>query len=163
MFYWRKLMLLIRNYVNKNISEEKLSAIEQYFLDQLNFIKPENWENSSINFKIHYIQKYTDYKIIDNEYIYAYKLVDYNYKAYFYHNMIYYPGDTYEVLRCDCNALTDSSYGLNAWTLEKINKYYITAGYRGIVLKLRININDIGVITPTQKIRCFKFFVYKQI
>ena len=131
-------------------------------LDTLGFddIKDcDSWLYASTKTKIDYIKKNTKYKIIDNKYIIAYKSVrSDNYSVYNFQYK-YEVGKTYES-HCDCNLFTDNSFGLSAWNKKQALRYHS----KGKLLKVKINIEDIGAIVHSgNKIRCFKFEVVKEV
>ena len=122
-------------------------------------IKENNWLYVSTEDKLKYIKKNTKYKVIDNKYIIAYKSVrSDNYSVYNFQYK-YEVGKTYES-HCNCNSDNENSFGLSAWTKEKALEYHS----RGKLLKVKINIEDIGAIVHSgNKIRCFKFEVLEEI
>ncbi len=118
-----------------------------------------NWIYKPVNFKLAYIKKNTNYEVIDNKYIIAYKSVRDDYCSVFARNHYKYEiGKEYES-HCDCNINNDNSFGLSAWTKEGALQYH----NKGKLLKVQIAIKDIGAIVQNNKIRCFKFKVLEEI
>jgi len=109
--------------------------------------------------KLEYLKKINIYEILNNEYIIAYKSVRSDNYSVFNFQYKYEIGKIYES-HCDCNLDEEDSFGLSAWTKEKALEYYD----KGKLLKVKININDIGTITfKDNKIRCFKLEVLEEI
>ncbi len=123
-------------------------------------VSKDNWTYKPVNFKLAYIKKSTNYEVIDNKYIIAYKSVRDDYCSVYAPNHYKYEiGKEYES-HCDCNVNNDSSFGLSAWTKEGAWQYYSV----GKLLKVQIAIKDIGAIVQNNnKIRCFKFKILKQV
>ena len=84
--------------------------------------------------------------------LYLMRLFNFQYK--------YEVGGIYES-HCDCNADNPNSFGLSGWTKEHALAY----NSDGKLLKIRINIDDIGTIVcdDNNKIRCFKFQVLEEV
>ncbi len=120
----------------------------------------DNWIYKPTNFKLAYIKKNTNYEVVDNKYIIAYKSVTDDYCSVFIPNHYKYEiGKEYESY-CDCNIDNNSSFGLSAWTKEKALEYY----NKGRLLKVQIAIEDIGAIVQyNNKIRCFKFKILEEV
>jgi len=79
-----------------------------------------------------------------------------------YNNQFKYEvGNTYEDFHCDCNSNDNNSFGLSAWDKKEALKYYDV----GKLLKVKIDIEDIGCIVPyhNNKIRCWKLTVLKEL
>jgi len=99
------------------------------------------WLYKPINFKLKYIKENTNYKVIDDKYIEAYKAVKSNMESVYKRGFVYEVGKTYTA-HCDCNIDNENSFGLSAWTKEKVLEYY----NKGKLLKVLIPIKDIGAI-----------------
>jgi phosphoribosylanthranilate isomerase len=113
-------------------------------------ISQECWLYKTKEEKLNYIQNYTKYKIIDNDYIVAYKSCRANGYSKYNFQYKYEVGKTYES-HCDCNVSYESSFGLSAWTEKEALRYCDEK-----LFKVKIAIEDIGVVLYNQKIRCFK-------
>ena len=161
---------------SKNLSESFIrkfkDKLDLYFLSQYQtlseeFIKEfnlkisdDNWMYKSNEFKLDYIKNNTNYKVIDDQYILAYKSTLKNgqsvYKPNFYQ---YKVGKSYES-HCDCNSNIDNSFGLSAWTKEGALGYHSS----GDLYLVKINIEDIGCITKLgNKIRAKKITIVEKI
>jgi len=118
------------------------------------------WLYKSKEYKLEYIKNNTDYEIIDNKYIIAYKSVRKDNRSVCKPQAYLYEiGKEYES-RCDYNIYEQNSFGLSAWAREYALDYY----NRGNLLKVRIDIEDIGAIVHiSNKIRCKKLTVLKEI
>jgi hypothetical protein len=118
-----------------------------------------NWLYTSKKEKLKYIKKNTNYEIIDNNYIIAYKSVRNDYFSVFNRQYIYKVGETYHS-NCDCNLDQENSFGLSAWTKEKALEYHSI----GKLLKVKIPIEKIGAIVhKNNKIRTFELTVLEEI
>lgn len=142
------------------ISYQKLSKqVRDQICKNHNNVLKNNWLYKSNRKKIKYIRDNTDYDVIDNKYIIAYKSVRYNYRSLAKPNFYLYEiGKTY-TSHCDCNINNEDSFGLSAWTKSKALDYYCP----GRLLKVKINIKDIGTIVQKDKIRCFKFEILEDV
>lgn len=98
------------------------------------------------------------YEIVDDSYIVAYKSVRKDNYSHFSFRYKYEVGKEYEA-HCDCNFNHDNSFGLSAWTKNDILTYY---NNKGKLLKVHIDIDDIGTITEQGKIRAKKFKVISE-
>jgi len=90
---------------------------------------------------LEYIKKHTNYEVIDDEYIIAYKSVRSNNYSVINFQYKYEIGKVYES-HCDCNLDNENSFGLSAWTKEKALDYY----NKGKLLKVKIHIDNLGCI-----------------
>jgi hypothetical protein len=122
--------------------------------------KPKNsWLYATKKEKLQYIKENTNYEIVDDKYIIAYKSTrsdGYSVYNFSYH---YEVGKTYES-HCDCNLLNGNSFGLSAWTKEKALEYFC----HGKLFKVKIDIEDIGAIVhENNKIRCFKLEILEEV
>ena len=134
--------------------------LTEKFIKKHKFTKPvNNWLYTSTKDKLAYIKKNTNYKVIKNKYIVAYKSIrSDNYSVYNFQYK-YLVGKTYKS-NCDCNLTNENSFGLSTWTKEKALEYHST----GKLIKVKISIEDIGAIVHSgNKIRCFKFEVLKEV
>jgi len=132
------------------------------FCKEFNLKIPEdNWLYKTKKWKLNWIKTNTDYEIIDDQYIIAYKSVCSNGISVFNRQFQYEVGNTYEDFHCDCNSDYNNSFGLSAWTKKEALKYYNA----GKLLKVKINIEDIGCITKSNdnKIRCWKLTVLEEV
>jgi hypothetical protein len=137
----------------------KYQKLSPQFREKYNIIiNEDNWLYKPVNFKLKYIKEHTNYEIIDDKYIIAYKGIrSDNYSKYNFHYQ-YEVGKTYES-HCDCNCNDDSSFGLSAWNIEKAKEYCDEK-----IIKVKIAIKDIGAIVREEnKIRCFKFEVLEEV
>jgi len=105
--------------------------------------------------KLDYIKRHTDYEIIDDEYVVAYLRTNHDGSA-LYREGYYQPGKLYRCNYCDCNIDEEGfSFGIYAWTKGEALKQ----NYRsGKLFKVRIPVNDIGVVIQTKymnMIRCY--------
>lgn len=134
------------------LSEEFRSKYDLYIPDTC-------WLYKSDKYKIDHIKKYTYYEIINDQYIIAYKSVKSDYRSVAKPNFyLYEVGKTY-TSHCNCNIDYDNSFGLSAWNKNKALDYH----NKGKLLKVKIDIKDIGAITKENKIRCFKLTVLDDI
>jgi hypothetical protein len=109
--------------------------------------------------KLQYIKKNTNYGIIDNQYIIAYKSTRIDGSSVFNRQYHYEIGNTYES-HCDCNINNENSFGLSAWTKEQALEYYNI----GKLFKVKINIEDIGCfVQNNNKIRCWKLTILEEV
>ena len=106
--------------------------------------------------KLKYIKENTSYEIIDDKFIIAYKSVRNDMRSsYKPFHFLYEVGKEYES-HCDCNIDNENSFGLSAWTKEGALRYLPS----GTILKVRINIDDLGcILRRDAKIRCRKLTV----
>jgi len=120
-----------------------------------------NWLYKTKEWKLNWIKKHTDYEVVDNQYIIAYKSVKKDGYSVFNRQFQYEIGNTYEDFHCDCNSNIDNSFGLSAWYKQNAKEYY---DY-GKLLKVKINIEDIGCIVPSHnnKIRCWKLTILEEV
>jgi hypothetical protein len=140
-------------------SVSRYQRLSVRFRRKFNLQKPKNnWLYSTVKTKLQYIKKHTNYEIIDNEYIIAYKSVRSDGYSLYNFQYFYEVGKEYEA-HCDCNLETDDSFGLSAWTKEKALEYHS----RGKLLKVKIFIKDIEAIVQNYgKIRCRKLKVLEE-
>ena len=141
-------------------------CIDQYqklskdFIGEFRLTLPKNnWLYTTKKEKLQNIKKNTQYEVINNNYIIAYKSVrDDNYSVYNFQYQ-YLVGNTY-TSHCDCNLNNENSFGLSAWTKNEALNYYS----KGKLLKVKIKIEDIGaIIHECQKIRCSKLEVLEEV
>ena len=91
----------------------------------------------------------------NGDYIIAYKNIRTDRYSHYNFQYKYEKGNIYES-HCDCNNYINNSFGLSLWTKEEAENYY----YRGIVVKCRVKIEDIGaVVYEGSKLRCKKIEV----
>jgi len=146
-----KYQKLSEEYREKNNLKDPIDGLGLEIID--------NWLYTSTEDKIKHIKKNTKYKIIDNKYIIAYKTVKEDNHSVFNFQYKYEVGKTYKS-HCDCNLDNENSFGLSAWTKKEALRYHP----RGKLIKVKINIEDIGAIVHSgSKIRCFKFKVLKEV
>jgi len=118
-----------------------------------------NWLYKTKEEKLEYLKRINIYKIINNEYLIAYKSIRSDSYSVFNFQYLYEVGKTYEA-HCDYNINNDYSFGLSAWTKEKALNYYSD----GKLLKVRINIEDLGaVVHDGNKLRCSKLTVLEEV
>jgi hypothetical protein len=138
----------------------KFQKLSETFIEKHGIIKPKNsWLYATKKEKLQYIKENTNYEIVDDKYIIAYKSTrsdGYSVYNFSYH---YEVGKTYES-HCDCNLLNGNSFGLSAWTKEKALEYFC----HGKLFKVKIDIEDIGAIVhENNKIRCFKLEILEEV
>jgi hypothetical protein len=165
------------NYISEyqNLSEDFIrefqdqvnwSHIEEYqnlsedFRKEFDFKIPEYiWLYKSKEDKLQYIKKNTNYEIIDDKYIIAYKSIRNNWYSVYNFQYKYEIGKTF-YSHCDCNIYNENSFGLSSWTKEGALRYYD----RGRLLKVKIPIDKIGAIVHNnQKIRSFELTAIEEI
>lgn len=121
-----------------------------------------NWLYLTKEEKINFIKSNCGdaYEIVDNDYIIAYKSVKTDNYSHFNFLYKYEIGKEYEA-HCDCNLDHKNSFGLSAWTKEKVLSLLAVQK----VLKLHINIEDVGAIIVSEhnKIRAKKFKVVEEL
>jgi hypothetical protein len=122
-----------------------------------------SWLYATVKEKKEYIKNYTSYPIKGNSII-AYKQIradNYSTRNFQY---LYEIGEEYEA-HCDCYLIINNSFGLSAWTKEQIKRSIIEGGFKEYckILKVKINIEDIGAIVQHQKIRCSKLKVLAEV
>ena len=141
------------NYIS---TYQKLS---EDFIKEFNILKPENnWLYATKEEKLKHIKENTDYEVVDDEYIIAYKSCRNDGYSVFNFQYRYEVGKIYES-HCDCNLKNENSFGLSGWSKEKAIEYCNEK-----LFKIRINIEDIGAIVyDNQKIRCFKLEIMEII
>ncbi len=157
--------LNVINYQKLSVKFRKELSIEleqQFHFNRskwYNWLYEGNWLYKSKKLKLKYIKEKTNYEVIDDEYIIAYKSVRDDRYSVFNFQYQYLDGETYES-HCDCHIYSDGSFGLSAWTLEGAKNYYS----KGIILKVRIAIGDVGaIVKDNQKIRCSKLTVIEKM
>jgi len=138
----------------------KYQKLSKEFIEKHNLEIPKScWLYKTKKEKLNYIKKNTNYKVINNEYIIAYKSVRKDYKSVFFPNKYKYEiGKTYES-NCNCNVNEDNSFGLSAWSEQEALDYHST----GKLLLVKINIENIGAIVYNNKIRCFKLTILEEV
>ena len=143
-------------YWNYILIHQKLSP---QFREKHNItINEDNWLYKPVNFKLKYIKTHTNYEVIDNKYIIAYKGIRSDNYSKFNFQYKYEVGKTYES-HCDCNIDDENSFGLSVWDFENAKAYCNEK-----IIKVKIAIEDIGVIVRKEKkIRCFKFEVLEEV
>ena len=139
-----------------NISRyQKLS--ETFRINHNLTIDEDNWLYKSKDFKLNYLKSISTYEIIDDDYIIAYKSVRDDYYSVYNFQYFYQVGKTYES-HCDCSS-EENSFGLSAWTKEEAINYH-----KGRLLKVKINIEDIGrIVHDNHKIRCSKMQIVEEV
>lgn len=117
------------------------------------------WSYASKEVKLNALKNISHYEIIDDEYIVAYKMVRLDNYSHYNFQYKYEVGQEYEA-HCNCHVDEENSFGLSAWTKEKA----ILSYDNGKLLKVHIDIDDIGVIIPERdyKIRAKKFKVISE-
>ena len=119
----------------------------------------ESWLYTSTEDKLKYIKKNTKYKVVDDEYIIAYKSIRNDGYSVFNFQYKYEVGGIY-TSQCDCRTNHENSFGLSAWNKKQAKRYHGD----GRLMKVRINIEDIGAIVHDNgKIRCFKLEVLNEV
>jgi hypothetical protein len=135
----------------------KYQKLSPKFRKEYNIIiNEDNWLYKSDEFKLKYIKENTDYEVVDNKYIIAYKGIRRDNYSKFNFQYKYEVGKIYES-HCDCNINNENSFGLSAWNLKNAKIYCDEK-----IIKVKIEISDVGAIVKYEnKIRCFKFEVVK--
>ena len=138
--------------INQKFSEK--------FIKKYDFTIPMTcWLYKTKKEKLKYIRNNTHYKVVNNQYIIAYKSTRIDGTSVFNFQYNYQVRKTYES-HCDCNINHDNSFGLSAWTKEKALNYYNV----GKLFKVKINIEDIGCfIQDDNKIRCWKLTILEEV
>jgi hypothetical protein len=100
------------------------------------------------------------YKIINNEYIIAWKAIGTDRTSLYNKLYTYEKGGVYSA-HCDCDLNNDSSFGLSAWTKQHAKEYGKSTHRHFRLVRVKINIKDIGVILKDHnwKIRARKMEV----
>ena len=84
------------------------------------------------------------------DYVIAYKNIKIDRYSQFNFQYMYEKGGIYES-HCDCNNDHENSFGLSLWTYNQARNFH----RRGIVVKCRVKIEDIGaVVHKENKLRC---------
>jgi len=136
----------------------KYQKLSEKFRKEFNLSLPQNsWLYSSKEKKLEYLKKINKYEIINDEYIIAYKSIRLDNYSIYNFQYKYEVGNIYES-HCDCDLKEEDSFGLSAWTREKAYRFFNMK-----LLKIKINIEDIGAIIKENKIRCFKLEVLEEI
>jgi len=137
----------------------KYQKLSKDFIKEFNLEKPkDNWLYVSKEEKLEYIKNHTDYEVVDNEYIIAYKSCRSNRYSKYNFQYRYEVGKTYES-HCDYNLEAENSFGLSAWTREGALKYC-----KEKLFKVRVNVEDIGAIVHNNnKIRCFRLTILEEV
>jgi len=141
------------------INYQKLSP---EFCKEFNLkISKYNWLYKTKEWKLDWIKNNTNYEVVDDQYIIAYKSVKLNGGSIFNRQFKYEIGNIYEDSHCDCNIDESNSFGLSAWDKKGALEYY----NKGKLLKVKINIEDIGCIVPNHnnKIRCWKLTILEEV
>jgi hypothetical protein len=117
------------------------------------------WLYKSVAEKITYLKENTEYEIVDDNYVIAYKSTRKNNYSTFNFQYRYFPGNTY-TSHCDCNSNNENSFGLSAWTKEAALGHYD----RGKLFKVKIPIDKLGTIVHNgKKSRCFELTILEEI
>ena len=135
--------------------------LSEEFIEKHNLIIPDTcWLYKTKKEKLQYIRKHTNYEVVDNQYITAYKSTKIDGSSVFNFQYTYKIGNTYES-HCNCNIDNENSFGLSAWTKKKALEYYD----RGKLFKVKIDINDIGCFVQdnNNKIRCWKLTILEEV
>lgn len=130
---------------------QKLS--EEFRNKWSNFL-PMVWERATKENKLAFLKRISCYEIVNDEYVVAYQAVRNNYTLVNNHRMMYEVGKEYES-NCNCNVYDISSVGLYVGT--KANA--LSNFSYGRLLKIHVDINDIGVVLSDQRIRAKKIKV----
>jgi len=116
------------------------------------------WLYKSKTEKLDYIKRNTDYEVVDNDCILAYKSCRSDGYSKFNFQYKYEVGKEYTA-HCDCNIDQDSSFGLSAWTKDKAISYCNER-----LFKVKIRIADIGaIVQDNKKIRSFRQEVIEEV
>jgi len=144
------------------VNWEFISAYQKLsedFMKEFNLEKPDNnWLYTSKEEKLEYIRNNTDYEVVDNKYIIAYKSCRRDGYSKFNFQYRYEVGEVYES-HCDCNLGEKDSFGLSAWTREGALSYC-----KEKLFRVKINIEDIGsIIHNSNKVRCFRLTILEEV
>jgi len=135
----------------------KSQILSEDFIKEFKLTIPDTcWLYKTEKYKLAYIKNNTNYEVVDDKYIIAYKSVRKDMRSVYRPTAYLYEiGKEYKS-RCDHNIDNENSYGLSAWTKEGALDYY----NGGKLLKVRIDIEDIGAIVHnSNKIRCRKLTI----
>jgi len=135
----------------------KYQKLSKSFIERHGLEIPNScWVYKSLEEKLRILQEDGTYEIEDGRYIIAYKSVKEDYRSVYAPNFYQYKiGEEYRS-NCDCNEDEENSFGLSAWTKWGALDYHS----EGRLLKVKIDIKDLGVMIPgSKKLRCFKFTV----
>jgi hypothetical protein len=137
----------------------KYQKLSSSFRKEFGIEIPKNsWLYTSSSKKLKYIKENTNYEVLNDKYIIAYKSVQYNYYSTFNFQYKYEVGKTYQS-HCDCDLTNKLSFGLSAWGKKEAQVYCND----GRMLKVQIPISKIGAIVDgNNKIRCFKLRVIEE-
>jgi len=139
----------------------RYQILSEEFRNKHQLVVSENcWLYKTKQEKLDYIKENTNYEIVDDNYIMAYKSVRHDYSSvYFPSKYKYEIGKTYES-NCDYNIDNKNSFGLAAWTKNRALEYHSI----GRLLKVRMNIEDIGAIVhKDSKLRCKKMTILLEV
>ena len=138
----------------------KFQKCSAKFRREFNLSTPKNsWLYVTTRTKLAYIKKHTNYEIINDTHIIAYKIVRDNYYSVYNFQYKYEPNKAYHA-HCDCSLGDENSFGLSAWTKQKALEYYP----QGKLLQVKIPVAKIGAIVQNDcKIRCFEFTVLREV
>ena len=165
-YYISKYQKLSEKFIEKHSDKVDWTYISKYqkfskkFIEKHNLAIPETcWLYKTKEEKLEYIRDNTNYEVIDNQYIIAYKSTKIDGSSVFNFRYNYQVGKTYES-HCDCNIDNKNSFGLSAWTKEKALEYYNI----GKLFKVKIDIEDIGCFVQEDgKIRCWKLTILEEV
>jgi len=140
----------------------KYQKLSKKFIREFNInISEYCWIYKTKEEKLKYIKENNldkTYKLVNDNYIIAYKSTKVDGYSVFNFQYKYEVGKTYES-HCDCNTNDENSFGLSAWTKEKALGYY----NKGCLFKVRINIEDIGCFVHSDgKIRAKKITILEK-
>ena len=117
-------------------------AFSEEFRKEFDITIPDTcWLYKTNEEKLKYLKENTNYEIVDNEYVIAYKSTKIDGSSVFKRGITYKVGKTYSS-NCDCNINHDNSFGLAAWTKEKALEYYD----KGKLFKVKIPLASFGVV-----------------
>jgi len=138
----------------------KYQKLSEKFIEKHNLTIQETcWLYKTKEEKLEYIRDNTNYEVIGNQYIIAYKSTRIDGTSLFNFQYNYQVGNIYES-HCDCNIDNENSFGLSAWTKEKAIDYYS----KGKLFKVKIDIEDIGCfVKNNNKIRCWKLTILEEV
>ena len=147
------------NYISiyQNLSESSRKDFRKEFVFE---ISKDCWLYKTKKEKLKYIKENTDYKVVNNEYILAYKSTRIDGTSVYNNRFQYKVGKVYEDFHCNCNQDEENSFGLSVWTKEGALEYYDS----GKLFLVKIWIDDVGVIVhENSKIRCWKLEVLEDV
>jgi len=134
-------------------------SLSKEFIKKHNLtISEDNWLYWTKEQKLEYVKENTDYEVVSDEWIYAFKSVKRNNASVYKPGQLYEVGKTYKA-HCDCNQSNADSFGLSACT----RKWALGYHSKGNLFKVKVPIDKIGcIVHDGSKIRCFELEIMGQ-